>query len=78
MGAIFVVSYAAFDRTLLGLMVCVGGAFGGPLVEWTLVSLGLFEHADPAFLGVSGRLPFLYMVAGVGLQTLARRLVDGV
>lgn len=75
--AIFAVSYAAFDRTAPGLLVCVGGAFGGPLVEWTLVSLGLFEHTQPAYLGVSGWLPFLYMAAGVGLQTLARRLVDG-
>lgn len=75
--ALFALSYGAFDRTVPGLLVCVGGAFGGPLVEWTLVSLGLFEHTHPAFLGVSGWLPCLYLVAGVGLQTLARRLVDG-
>ena len=75
--AIFCVSYGAFDRSVAGLAICVGGALGGPLVEWALVSLGLFEHTRPVFLGVSGWLPCLSLVAGVGLQTLARRLVDG-
>jgi hypothetical protein len=71
---IFAVAWWTFDRTAIGLGICVAAAFGGPAVEAMLVSRGLFVHHQVLAFGVPGWLPFLYMVAGVALTILARAL----
>lgn len=73
--AIFAVGYALFDRSRVGLLIALGAAIGGPLVEMLLISCGTFVHLRPAYLLVSGWLPFLYLCAAVALTTLARWLV---
>lgn len=74
--AVFVVGYWICDRSVVGLGIALGAAVGGPLFEGFLVDRGVFAHVEPAFFGVSGWLPFLYLTAAVGLTTLARWLVE--
>jgi hypothetical protein len=75
--AIFAVSFVLFDRSRIGAAIAAGGAIGGPAFESFLVHQGVFEHTRPAYAGVSGWLPFLYLAAAVGLQAMAKWLVDG-
>ena len=74
--AIFAASWWCCDRSGLGLLVAVGAAIGGPLFESAFVALGTFVHIRPAYLGVSGWLPFLYLSAAIALQCAARWLVE--
>lgn len=73
--AVFAAAWWTFDRTAITLGICCAAAVGGPAVEALLVARGLFVHHQVLAFGVPGWLPFLYMVAGVALTTLARRLV---
>ncbi len=75
--AVFAIAWWLCDRTLLGLLIALVAAGGGPLVESLLVSLGTFVHLHPVIAGVSGWLPFLYLSAAVVLTSLAKLLVDG-
>lgn len=74
--AVFAVAFYTCDRTPIGLAIAAGSAIGGPLFEMVLVDGGTFLHTQPAYLGVSGWLPFLYLTAAVALQTTAKHLVD--
>jgi voltage-gated potassium channel Kch len=73
---IFAISWWFFDRSPAGLVISLLAGFGGPAFESFLVGRGLFVHLQVLAFGVPGWLPFLYLVAGVALTTLAKRLVD--
>lgn len=74
---LFALSWRLFDGSPAGLAVALAASFGGPAVESFLVGRGLFVHFQVLAFGVPGWLPCLYLVAGVALTTLAKRLVDG-
>lgn len=74
--AIFAGAWWSFDRTAITLAISAAAAVAGPAVEALLVARGLFVHHQALAFGVPGWLPFLYMVAGVALTGLAKRLVE--
>lgn len=74
---LFALSWWLFDRSPAGLAVALAASFGGPAVESFLVGRGVFVHFQVLAFGVPGWLPCLYLVAGVALTALGKRLVDG-
>ena len=75
LGALFVVSWASCDRTLLGLFIAAVAAVLGPAVEIALIHAGVFVHHEVLAFGIPAWLPLLYLTAAVGLGGLARWLV---
>lgn len=63
---------ALFDRTWQGVVLALGTAAGGAVVETTLVHLGLFHHRSPDLLGLPLWLPCLYFAGSVAIGNLAR------
>ena len=76
LGAVFAATWAACDRSSLGLFLAAGTAVIGTFVESTLVGAGAFWYVDPDFAGVAGWLPLLYGTATIGVGNLGKRLVD--
>lgn len=74
--ATFVTGYHFCDPSRACLIVSAIGAFSGPFVEINLIRAGVFIHHEAHFAGVPYWLPVLYMIAGVGLGTLALWLVQ--
>lgn len=74
LGGAFLGAWAAWDRTALGLACAAGAAFGGWLVEHTLVGQGLFFHKETTLDGIALWLPALYLSAAVAIGGLARKL----
>ena len=72
--AFFAVSWAATDRSALGLAAAALTGLGGWLVEHTLVHAGFFFHRDPGRAGVALGIPPLYFCAASALGTLAKQL----
>lgn len=63
------------DRRPLGIAHAVTAAVGGFAFEAMLVHGGLFEHTDPALLGIPIWLPCLYLCASLAVSSLARMLI---
>lgn len=75
LGANFALGFWLCDRSRTGLGIALGAMIGGAAVESFLIACGTFSYVRPAYLGLAGWLPFLYLSAAVALTTLARRLV---
>lgn len=71
-GAIFGAAWWLCDRTFKGLCLSATAAIVGPTLESTMVSAGIFVHHEVTLFGVPCWLPTLYLVAGVGIGSLAK------
>lgn len=67
--------WAAFDGTRQGLFMAGLTAVAGPAVEITLISLGLYSYAHPAFLGVPTWIPWVCAQMGMECTLRALRLL---
>ena len=66
--------FLALDRSKVAALGAVSAAFGGWVVEHTLVGHGSFFHRDTALDGVALWIPPLYFLAAFAIGHLARRL----
>ena len=66
--------FLALDRSKVAALGAVSAAFGGWVVEHTLVGHGFFFHRDTALDGVALWIPPLYFLAAFAIGHLARRL----
>ena len=64
------------ERTWQGILLALGPAIGGTLVEITLVRNGVFKYLPPDDLlfGVASWLPWLYVILALSLGNLMRFL----
>ena len=77
LGALFLASYLAFDRSGLGLFLAASTAVLGTAAEMAQIHLGLFRYLHPSLDVVAAWLPLLYANAAVGVGLWGKRLVDG-
>jgi hypothetical protein len=69
-----VTQFALYERSLVAALCCAAAAFGGWLVEHTLVHAGLFTHLHTALDGIALWIPPLYCCAAMGIGSLAKWL----
>lgn len=74
---LWIISWLACDRTLIGIALSLTAAICGPLFESFLSQNELFHYTNPDFLGVPAWLPALYAVAAIGNGYLGKMLVEG-
>ncbi len=67
--------YLVYDRTLPGLICLLVTSATGPVVEITLVHLGLFKHLQPDWRGIPVWLPGLYAVSAPVIGHGCRRVL---
>lgn len=70
------VTWAACDRTGLGVFLAGATALLGTSVEIMLVREDLFAYVRPDIAGVPGWLPWLYVTAALAVGNLGKFLVD--
>lgn len=65
------------ERTWQGILLSLGPAIGGTLVEITLIRNGVFKYLPPDDLlfGAASWLPWLYVILALSLGNLMRYLV---
>ncbi len=66
--------WCLLDRKLHGILLALGTALGGFVVEVVLSRGGYFAHLRPDFMGIPMWLPALYMSASFSIGQVGRAL----
>ncbi|RLA60725.1 MAG: hypothetical protein DRQ88_07500 [Epsilonproteobacteria bacterium] len=76
LGGVTFLYWFYLERTWQGILVSLGPAIGGTLVEIMLVKNGVFKYLPPDthLFGVASWLPWAYMILGLSLGNLIRFL----
>lgn len=76
LGPLAMLVWLACDRTRAGLLLAIGTAIVGCLVEVALTALDAFHYAHPDAGPIASWLPWIYVTASVAVGNLGRFLAD--
>lgn len=74
LGMIAIATWYVFDKTIIGIILAVGTALFGCLVEISLIKSHLFYYYLPERWGIPLWLPFIYMTASVAIGNFGKKL----